>query len=188
MRSALLAVVLVAGFAATASGQLYATTSNVSINARKAESISLAVTNGLTSGTASTPVVVSEGTTNAFGGNITLTPTWDLAATAASVQVVGYISAQLASGAEVIDNSYIEGQTSAPGAVTSYSPFSNSVTGIGAGGDALLLFDAAATGADRKVTGTEKRFTLALRLNIPGTHEVVPGDYAGTITFVARSQ
>lgn len=187
-RSALLSVLLVVGFATSASAQLYSTTSQVSINARKAESISLVVTNGLTSGTAATPVVISEGSANPFGGNITLTPTWDLAATAASVQIGGYISAPLAFGTNVISNDYIQARTSGLGALSAYTPFNGTVAGIGGAANALIVFDAAATGADRKVTGTEKQFTLALQLNIPSTVEVVPGDYSGTITFVARSQ
>ena len=187
-RSVLFSALLLVGFATTASAQLYSTTSQVSINARKAESITLVVTNGLTTGTAATPVVISEGTANSFAGNITLTPTWDLAATAASVQVAGYISAPLAFGTNVISNDYIQGRTSGLGALSAFTAFNTTIAGIGGASNALVLFDADATGTDRKVTGTEKQFTLALQLNIPSTVEVVPGTYSGTITFVARSQ
>lgn len=178
------AALLVVGTATTASAQLFSAASTASLNAKKAESLALAVDlSGLSGQTVAGALSIAEGSTTSFG-SITLTPTWDLANNR-QVDVVAWISTSFSDGAgNSLPNSYLEGAVGAG----AYAPFTGSSASFGATNNALLLQTTTATGADRKVTGTAKQFTLNLQMVVPAAATVVPGTYSAVLTMQAVAQ
>lgn len=170
-RTALLSLVLVAGVATTAAAQLNTAPQNVSLSARKAEQLSLSLS------TASFNLAsVANGGVYAFG-DLTVGTSWDLRNSAASVTVSAQLTTPLTDAAgNVIAHNHVTVRGGAGAAFTSTEPF--------ASGTAMTV-QASALGAGRKQGSASA--TMTLGLDLTGAN-VVPGDYAGTVTFVATAQ
>ena len=134
---------------------------------------------------------VTDNVQNNFPSPVSITLTWDLHPSTATVQVVGYFTdptAAMTSGPVSIPASWLRGRVltaDAQGAPTAFTPFTqNAVGGIGTAGGSLTLFTQPILGYSK--TGT-RTVDLALQLDLTG-RILSTGTYSGTLNIRAVTQ
>ena len=134
---------------------------------------------------------VTDNTTNTFPSSVSITLTWDLHPSTGAVQVIGYFAnpaAAMTSGPVSIPASWLKGRVltaDAPGAPTTYTPFSqNGAGGVGTAGGSLSLLTQPVLGYSK--TGS-RTFDLQLQLDLTG-RVLTPGSYSGTLNIRAITQ
>jgi hypothetical protein len=134
---------------------------------------------------------VTDNTTNSFPNPVSITLTWDLHPSTASVQVIGYFtsaSAAMTSGPVSIPASWIKGRVltaGVNGAPTTYTAFTQNATGgVGSAGGSLTLASQPVLGYSKAGTLT---FDLQLQLDLTG-RELTAGSYSGTLNIRAVTQ
>lgn len=159
-------------------------TSSVTLQAQKPESFSMT----LASTVQATPLTIADSTGGAgqtYTGNVTLTPTWDLAS-GRTVTIYAYVSSQFTTGAVTFPNSVLEANaTGGTGTVTSTFTSFNST--VDTHTSAVTLTSVSPSGANLKVTNSSQALTVGLRLNTTNTY-IQPGTYTGIVTFAAHVQ
>ena len=134
---------------------------------------------------------VNDGTPNNFPSPVSITLTWDLHPSTASVQVIGYFAnpnAAMTSGAISVPSSWLKGRVltaGVQGAPTTYTAFTQNATGgVGTAGGSLALFTQPILGYSK--TGS---LTVDLNLQLDLTGRVLtPGSYTGTLNIRAVTQ
>jgi hypothetical protein len=134
---------------------------------------------------------VTDNTTNNFPTPVSITLTWDLHPSTASVQVIGYFanaSAAMTSGPVSIPASWLKGRVLTAGissAPTTFTAFTqNAVGGIGSAGASLTLASQPVLGYSKTGTTT---FDLQLQLDLTG-RSISAGSYSGTLNIRAVTQ
>lgn len=181
---AALALVVGATAAAAQIPGTYTAAPTVTLQAQKAESFSMTVSSTVQA----TPLTIADSTAGAsqtYTGNVTLTPTWDLAS-GRVVTIYGYVSSQFSTGTVTFANSLLEASaTGGTGTANgSWNAFGSTVNSTPS---AVQLTQVTASGANLKVTGAGQALTVGLRLNTTATH-IQPGTYTGVVTFAALIQ
>lgn len=157
---------------------------NANLNAVVSSSLSVSVTGGSNVG-----FTLTNGSPNPGDTPATIQASWNLNPGAVgTVRVVGFFdvpSQALTDGTNDIASSLVEGRvTSATGCSTSassFTPFTQSVAGIGTAGGSLELCSQAITGANKNATAD---LTLELQINLTG-QTLTPGNYSGTLRIQA---
>lgn len=157
------------------------------VSATVAGSISVSVGSGATQSLPS----VTDNAPNNFPSPVSISLTWDLHPSTASVQVFGYFAnpaAAMVAGPVSIPSSWLKGRVLTLGvqsAPTTFTPFTQSgVGGAGSAGGSLLLFSQPVLGYSKTGTTT---VSLDLQLDLTG-RVLTPGTYSGTLNIRAVSQ
>ncbi|HET8625067.1 MAG TPA: hypothetical protein VFM14_16000 [Gemmatimonadales bacterium] len=164
--------------AAEAQVGLTSNTAQVSINATKNSTLSVAVTSGATQ----TLATLTDNTTNNFPTPVAITTTWDLNA-GASVALVGWFATPanaLVSGGNSITSSQVK--ASLNGSPTFNAFNGAAVGGVGTAGGSLQIFSAATP-----PLASSRNDNLALQIDLTAT-TLVPGTYSGTLNLQAVVQ
>jgi len=134
---------------------------------------------------------VVDNVANTFPSPVSITLTWDLHPSTASVQVIGYFSnpqAAMTSGPASIPSSWLNGRVltvGTPGAPTTFTAFAqNGVGGIGMTGGSLTLAIQPVLGYSKSGTLT---FDLELQLDLTG-RQLAAGAYSGVLNIRAVTQ
>lgn len=172
---------------ASAQGGVQSTVAGVPMSAVVASTIAVSVTSGAIQALPS----VTDNVANNFPSPVTITLTWDLVPSTGAVQVLAYFAnpaAAMTSGPVAIPSSWLQGRVmtaSAPGAPTTFTPFTQSaVGGVGTAGASLSLMTQPILGYSR--TGT-RTIDLELQLDLTG-RVLTPGTYTGTLNIRAVTQ
>ncbi len=174
----LAAAVLAAG-AAEAQIGLTSNVAQVSINATKNSTLSVAVTSGATQNLAT----LTDNAANNFPTPVAITTTWDLNA-GASVNLIGWFATPanaLVSGGNSIPSSLIKGSLNG-GAYNAFNQ--NAVGGVGSAGGSLAIFSQNTAG----LLAGSRNDNLGLQIDLTGQAPLVPGAYAGTLNLQAVVQ
>lgn len=134
---------------------------------------------------------VTDNTTNNFPTPVSITLTWDLHPSTASIQVIGHFanaSTAMTSGPVSIPSSWIRGRVLTPGianAPTTFTAFTQNATGgVGSPGGSLTLASQPVLGYSKTGTLT---FDLQLQLDLTG-RSLSAGSYSGTLNIRAVTQ
>ena len=162
----------------------YTAAPTITLQAQKAESFAMTVSSTVQA----TPLTIADSTAGAsqvYTGNVTLTPTWDLAS-GRVVTIYGYVSSQFSTGTVTFANNLLEASaTGGSGTANgSWNAFGSTVNSTPS---AVQLTQVTASGANMKVTGAAQALTVGLRINTTATH-IQPGTYTGVVTFAALIQ
>jgi hypothetical protein len=180
-------IAIAGSLAPSAFGQLNSSAASVTLNATLAESLTVSATPNNITFTLS-PVQAASGSSA-----ITLTTNWTLAPTRTSVVLYGFFAsanAALTDGSPTPNNipsSDVFGVSSSSSLIPTYTPFTQTVSGIGGAGAALELYNQAI--ASGNFSG-ERVDYLYININIPfpGYGLNIPAaTYTGTLTFVAQA-
>ena len=143
------------------------------------------------SGAIQTLSAVTDNVANDFPSTVSITLTWDLHPSTASVQVIGYFTdptAAMTSGAVAIPSSWLKGRVltaGALGAPTTYTAFTqNGGGGVGTAGGSLSLLTQPILGYSKAGSQT---IDLQLQLDLVG-RVLGAGTYSGTLNIRAVSQ
>jgi hypothetical protein len=172
----LTAAVLGAG-AAQAQVGLTSNVAQVSINATKNSTLSVAVTSGATQ----TLAALTDNAANNFPTPVAVTTTWDLNA-GASVSLVGWFGTAanaLVSGGNSIPSSWVKASLNG-GAFNAFNQ--NAVAGVGSAGGSLQIFSESAG-----LPAGSRNDNLGLQIDLTG-QSLVPGTYSGTLNLQAVVQ
>jgi len=159
--------------------QVLSTASSAGLSANLPESLSVSLTGG-------TPV--NFGNLTALGVTPASTPVsiqtvWVLSPSRGTVRLVGYFdtTSALTDGAgNNIASSNVKGRVTS-GTPTSFTAFTQSITGIGTAGASLELFSEAISGTNKNKTRTD---SLDLEIDLTGT-QLPAGSYTGTLRIQA---
>lgn len=157
---------------------------NTTLSAAVSSSLSVAISGG-----SNVSFTLTNGSINAGDTPVGVQTSWNLNPGAVGiVRVVGFFdvpSVALADGTLYIASSLVEGRvTAATGCsttVSSFTPFTQTVAGIGTAGASLQLCSATITGANKNATAN---LTLELQINLIGV-TLTPGNYSGTLRIQA---
>ena len=165
--------------AAEAQVGLTSNTAQVSINATKNSTLSVAVTAGATQ----TLATLTDNATNNFPTPVAITTSWDLNA-GATVHLIGWFAtpaSALVSGGNAIPSSWVKGSVN--GSPT-FNAFNQApVGGVGTAGGSLQIFSA----ASNPPLASSRNDNLALQIDLTG-QTLVPGAYSGTLNLQAVVQ
>lgn len=164
--------------AAEAQVGLTSNVAQVSINATKNSTLSVAVTSGATQ----TLATLTDNAANNFATPVAVTTTWDLN-TGASVSLVGWFGTAanaLVSGGNSIPSSWVKASLNG-GAYNAFNQ--NAVAGVGSAGGSLQIFSQA---TNPPLAGS-RNDNLGLQIDLTG-QTLVPGTYAGTLNLQAVVQ
>jgi hypothetical protein len=173
----LAAAALGAGAAESQVG-LTSNVAQVSINATKNSTLTVAVTAGATQ----TLAALTDGAPNNFPSPVAITTTWDLNS-GASVALVGWFGTAanaLVSGGNSIPSSWVKASLNG-GAYNAFSQ--NAVAGVGSAGGSLQIFSQ----ATNPPLASSRNDNLGLQIDLTG-QTLVPGTYAGTLNLQAVVQ
>lgn len=184
LRRALLALA-VAPLSSPAQSGLVSSTATVALSATQSSQLSVTINSGSTQSIAT----LTDGALNPFASPVNVTTAWNLHPSTSAVVVVAYFAtpaSALASGANLIASSRVQGRVGTAGAFAAFT--GNAVAGgastAGVAGGTLQLFSQAILGNNRNSSRTDD---LWLRLDLTGT-TTVPGTYTGTLTLRAITQ
>ncbi len=158
--------------------QVLSAVSNVTLNANLAESLTVSLTGGSTVNFTLVPGGVATGSTP-----VGIQTSWVLQPSRGTVRLVGYFdtTTSLTQGGGVyIPMANILGQVTT-GTPTSFTAFTQTVSGIGTAGASLELFS-------ETITGTNKNKTRNDSLNLEVDLTTVPQQPAGTYSGTLRIQ
>ena len=143
------------------------------------------------SGAIQTLGAVTDNVANDFPSTVSITLTWDLHPSTASVQVIGYFTdpaAAMTSGSVAIPSSWLKGRVltaGALGAPTTYTAFTqNGGGGVGTAGGSLSLLTQPVLGYSKAGSQT---IDLQLQLDLVG-RALGAGTYSGTLNIRAVTQ
>ena len=143
------------------------------------------------SGAIQTLGAVTDNVANDFPSTVSITLTWDLHPSTASVQVIGYFTdpaAAMTSGSVAIPSSWLKGRVltaGALGAPTTYTAFTqNGGGGVGTAGGSLSLLTQPVLGYSKAGSQT---IDLQLQLDLVG-RALSAGTYSGTLNIRAVTQ
>jgi hypothetical protein len=172
----LVAAALGAG-AAEAQVGLTSNVAQVSINATKNSTLSVAVTSGATQ----TLATLTDNAANNFPTPVAVTTTWDLNV-GTTVNLIGWFGTAanaLVSGGNSIPSSWVKASLNGG----AYNPFNQAaVAGVGAAGASLQIFSQSAS----PLAGNRSD-NIGLQIDLTG-QALVPGTYAGTLNLQAVVQ
>jgi hypothetical protein len=175
--SVLAATAFAAGVAEAQVG-LTSNTAQVSINATKNSTLTVAINSGATQNLGT----MTDGAVNNFPAPVNVTTTWDLNA-GTNIHLMGWFAtpaSALVSGGNSITSSLVKASVNG-GAYNAF--IQNAVGGVGsAGGSLTLLTQSAAT-----LAGT-RTDDIALQIDLSAAPALVPGTYSGTLNLQAVVQ
>jgi hypothetical protein len=163
--------------AAEAQVGLTSNIAQVSINATKNSTLSVAVTGGATQ----TLATLTDNAANNFPTPVAVTTTWDLNA-GTSVRLIGWFGTAanaLVSGANSIPSSWVKAALNG-GAYNAFTQ--NAVGGVGSAGGSLQIFSETAG-----LPANSRNDNIGLQIDLTG-QTLVPGTYSGTLNLQAVVQ
>ena len=174
--SVLAATALAAGVAEAQVG-LTSNTAQVSINATKNSTLTVAITSGATQNLAA----LTDNAVNNFPTPVAVTTTWDLNA-GTNIHLMGWFAtpaSALVSGGNTIASSLVKASLNS-GAYNAFTQ--NAVGGVGSAGGSLNIFTQSAA-----ALAGSRNDNIGLQIDLTG-QTLVPGTYSGTLNLQAVVQ
>jgi len=167
--------------AAPARGLTLSGVSNVTLQATKTSSLTVAIGSGTSMNFTLLQGAIANGSTAAQ-----ITSSWNVnPGKTGTVRLYAYFdtpSAALAGATQNIASTYVEGRVTT-GVPTTYTPITQT-TPVGPAGGSLLLFSETITGGNKNKTRVDN---LDLRINLTSSPPLAAGTYTGTLRIVVRA-